>query len=125
FLSNSTPPDPNVPAPASLTSAPGSSSGGADNPDTCLIGAGEGGVFGIGAASVCFFHKSQARALVGGLMLTAAGLIALPAVILLGAAGFRKAAPGATAAIETLAPVPGYGMAIRAAQAGRATRAAK
>ena len=91
-LSPGTSPDPNVPA-ASLTSA--TSAAGGDNPATCLIGAGEGGIFGIGAASTCFFTKTNARAMVGGLLVgggfAVMGLgLALIAVFALGRSGVAR-----------------------------------
>lgn len=58
YLNGGTTPDPNVPG-ATLTAA--------DNPSTCLIGGGEGGVFGVGSLSFCLLNKSQARAVIGGL----------------------------------------------------------
>jgi len=86
-LSPGTSPDPNVPQSATLTSA--------DNPSTCLIGGGEGGLFGIGAASFCLFTKSNARAVVGGLVLgggfVVMGLgLALIAVFALGRSGVAR-----------------------------------
>ena len=119
YLSNSIPPDPNIPA-ATLASSTtsNSSGGGADNPSSCLIGGGEGGVFGIGAASFCLLDKSQARAMIGaGLLVAAVALIALPGIILLGAAGFRRAGAGPAAqAAGPLEAVPGYGRVITAAR---------
>jgi hypothetical protein len=90
YLSPGTTPDPNVPQSATLTSQPGG-----DNPNTCIIGAGEGGFFGIGAASTCFFSKSEARALVGGLMLGGGFLVmglglALIAVFALNRSGVAR-----------------------------------
>lgn len=100
FLSNSTPPDPNVPAGGAVTTAATGSG------STCLLGP----VFGT-----CFFDKSQARALIGGLMLTAGALIVLPGLIVLVAAGFRGS--GAQSALQSaarpLGKVPGYGRVVR------------
>lgn len=127
FLSNSTPPDPNVPAGTGATDTSASGGGGADNPNTCLLGAGEGGVFGIGAASVCFFRKSEARALIGGMCLVGGALIILPGLIVLVAAGFRRTGIGqaAMSAASPLEAAPGYGQAIRYAQARSRERAAR
>lgn len=126
FLSNSAAPDPNVPV-ATLTSASGSS-GGADNPASCLIGGGEGGVFGIGSASFCLLSKSEARAMIGaGLLVGAVALIALPGIILLGAAAFSGAG-GARAIGQAAGPLeaaPGYGQVIRTVRSRSENRAAR
>lgn len=68
--------------------------------------------------SICFMHKATLRHFAGGVLVTAGGLIALPGVIVLAAFAFRRSgAPGAVArTAETLAPVPGYGHAIRYVQ---------
>lgn len=99
YLSNSTPPDPNVPA-ATLTAVTSTTA------RPCLIGP----FFGT-----CVVSKSQARALIGGLMMTAGALILLPGLIILVAAGFRSSgAAGAVAgAAQPLARVPVYGRAVR------------
>lgn len=103
FLDGSTPPDPNVPAggAGAVTTAAGGSS--------CLIGP-------LPHTSMCLLEKSQARAMIGGLMMTAGALIILPGIIILIAAGFK--ASGAQAAVQSaarpLARVPGYGRALRA-----------
>ena len=121
FMSGSVPPDPNVPAAASTTAK----TTGADNPASCLIGGGEPGVFGVGAANFCLLDKSQARALVGGLLVTAGFLIALPGLVLLGASAFRKVAPGAAEAVKPLEMVPGYGTAIKTVRTGAENRRAR
>jgi lysozyme-like protein len=117
YLSPGTTPDPNVPQ-ATLTS---STTPGGDNPSTCLIGAGEGGIFGIGAASTCFFTKTNARAMVGGLVLgggfVVMGLgLALVAVFALGRSGVAKTVVNLTPAGRIA------GTATRAASAGTRTR---
>jgi hypothetical protein len=120
FLSNSTPPDySSIPAGgAVLTSAGGSGAGGAatgQTPGSCVIGP----VFGF-----CVLDKSEARALIGGLMITAGALIMLPGVIILVSAGFaRSGAAGAIgSAAAPLEATPGYGHVIKygRAQAARA-----
>jgi hypothetical protein len=93
FLSPGTTPGGNVPTAATLTAA--NSTAGGDNPATCLLGAGEGGFFGIGAASTCFFTKSNARAVIGGMCLAGGfvvmGLgVALIAVFALNRSGLAK-----------------------------------
>jgi hypothetical protein len=93
FLSPGTTPGGTVPTAATLTAA--NSTAGGDNPATCLLGAGEGGIFGIGAASTCFFTKSNARALIGGMCLAGGFMVmgvgvALIAVFALNRAGIAK-----------------------------------
>ena len=67
------------------------------------------------AGSVCLLTKGQARALIGGALMAGAAAVALPALVILAAAGFgsQGGAAGAVAAAERL---PGYGHAIRAAR---------
>ena len=89
FYSGSTTPDQNVPGGSS------SSAAGSDSSATCLIGGGEGGLFGVGAANFCLFSKSEARAVVGGLVLgggfVVMGLgLALIAVFALGRSGVAR-----------------------------------
>lgn len=91
FYSGSTTPDTNVPT----ASGGGSSSPGADDPATCLVGFGEGGILGIGSTSVCLFKKSEARALVGGMLVGGGFLVmglgvALIAVFALGRSGAAR-----------------------------------
>jgi Lysozyme like domain len=116
FLSNSTPPDPSgVPAgpgTATLTSA---------SQTPCLVSLPSVGPVGGG----CFFTKSNARAWVGGLCIAAAGLIAIPAVLLLAAAGFQRAAPAVSGLAGGLERTPGYGTVIRQARHRSAMRAAQ
>jgi Lysozyme like domain len=103
YLSNSTPPDPSVPAGGSgvvLASAGG--------PSTCVIGP-------LPHTSLCLLDKSQARAVIGGACLVAGALIILPGLIILVVSGFRgaggPAAVAGTAAV--LGRVPVYGRAVR------------
>lgn len=113
FLSNSTTPDQNVPSaagstpgstPATLTSA--QSQAAAD----CLIGGGEGGLFGIGSLSFCLLNKSEARAVIGGICV--AGGLAIMGVGLAFVAVFALGRSGAARTVVNLTP------------AGRVTRAA-
>jgi len=75
----------------------------------------------------CVLSKKGARVLVGGSLMAAAGLMLLPAVILIGAAGFQKsgAAAAASEAAGPLERTPGYGHAIRAARSASQRRAAR
>lgn len=110
YLSNSTPPD--------ATGVPTSTGAG---------GGGGGGMCVIGpVAGYCLLDKSQARALIGGALMTAGALIILPGLIILAASGFaRSGAPGALgAAAGPLEKTPGYGTAIRAARQSSAKRTA-
>jgi hypothetical protein len=65
----------------------------------------------------CILSKSEARAVIGGLVLVAGGLIILPGIIVLIAAGFKASgAAGAVAsAAGPLARMPGYGKILAAA----------
>jgi hypothetical protein len=83
----------------------------------CLLGPPSVSGLGITIGGGCWFSKSEARALIGGLCLTAAGLIAIPGFIILVAAGFRAsgAASALQSAAQPLARVPGYGRVLRAA----------
>ena len=113
FLSNNTPPDPHVPAgsggagpgTATLTSATSSTA----PSSTCITGT----AFGF-----CPLSKSEARALIGGMLMIAGGLIMLPGVILLAAFAFRGSGAAAATgqATGTLERTPGYGHAIRYAR---------
>jgi Lysozyme like domain len=90
FYSGSTTPDTNVPTAAGSSSSPG-----ADDPSTCLIGGGEGGVLGVGSLNFCLLSKSEARAVIGGLLVgggfLAMGLgLALIAVFALGRSGTAR-----------------------------------
>jgi hypothetical protein len=122
---------------AQLTSASGSFS------DTCLIGfgglnpggAGALGILGIisnlfssggNVGAICFFSKSNARAMVGGLVMAAALPVGIVGLALLVVEGFSKTGAGKAAggAIETIgagvAFIPGLeGAGIATAAAGR------
>jgi hypothetical protein len=109
YLNGSTTPDTSVPgsgsAGATLTSATA-------NPD-CLwqfSGVG-GGIPVIGSAlssdsSFCILSKSEARAIVGGLMLAGSGVAALVGLIILAAAAFNRTGALSTAA-QAASVVPG------------------
>jgi hypothetical protein len=81
----------------------------------------------VSAGPSCLFSTSQARALIGGLMLVPALVMGLTGAVLLVALGFRRAAPGAGRAAETvgagLAFVPGLeGAGLAVAGAGAAAQ---
>jgi Lysozyme like domain len=124
-LANNVPPSSaGVPAgTAVLTAATGSV--GAPVPG-CMIAPPSFSFAGLTIGGGCIFTKSEARALIGGLVLTAAGLIMIPAVIILVAAGFRATGAGGalSSAAAPLEATPGYGQAIRYARRRRAPRAA-
>lgn len=112
FLNGSTTPDTNVPGGATLTSATSSTS-------DCVLGF--NGVFGLG--KTCFLSKSEARGLIGGMLVIGAGVIGLAAAVILAAAAFQKTGALRTAA-DAAAVVPGggpYAAALSAAHA-RASR---
>lgn len=81
----------------------------------------------VSAGPSCLFSTSQARALIGGLMLLPAFVAGLTGAVLLVALGFRRAAPQAGRAAETvgagLAFVPGLeGAGLAVAGAGAAAQ---
>lgn len=81
----------------------------------------------VSAGPSCLFSASQARALIGGLLLLPAFVATLTGAVLLVALGFRKTAPGAGRAAETvgagLAFVPGLeGAGLAVAGAGAAAQ---
>jgi hypothetical protein len=114
FLSNSTPPSPaGVPAgaagaqtTAAVTVVPG----------TCVIPYPTLNLVVTTVGGGCVLTKAQARAVIGGLLITAGGLIALPGLIILVAAGFKAsgAASAVARAAGPLAKMPGYGRALGA-----------
>lgn len=81
----------------------------------------------VSAGPSCIFSTSQARALIGGLLMAPALVMGLTGVVLLVALGFRRVAPGAGKAAETvgagLAFVPGLeGAGLAVAGAGAAAQ---
>jgi len=67
------------------------------------------------AFSVCLLSKSQARALIGGMLMVGGFALALPGVVILAAFAFRGAGgqQAANAGVAALESTPGYGTAIR------------
>jgi Lysozyme like domain len=123
YVSNSTPPSSTgVPAGTSTPTSTATTTAATSTPG-CLIGPPSVSGLGITIGGGCWFSKSEARALIGGLAITAAGLIMIPGLIILVAAGFR--ASGAAGALGSAAgpleATPGYGHAIRYARARRAS----
>lgn len=115
-VSNSTPPSSTgVPASAVTTAATGGA--GAPVPG-CMLGPPSFSFAGFTIGGGCWLTKSEARAVIGGLLMFNAGLIVLPGLIILVAAGFRgSGAPAALAgAAGPLQSAPGYGTVIRAAR---------
>jgi Lysozyme like domain len=119
FLSNSTPPDySGVPAGSTAgtvsatTDAADAAAAAGGTP--CLVTMPSVGPIGGG----CIFTKSEARAMIGGLVLTAGALIMLPGLIILAAGGFRSsgAASAVAGAAAPLGRVPGYGSVLARAR---------
>jgi len=123
-VSNSTPPSstgvPTGTATATTTAATTAATSSTAIPG-CLIAPPSVSGLGITIGGGCWFSKSEARALIGGLCLTAAGLIAIPGFIILVAAGFAASGAGAAAASAAgpLEATPGYGHVIRAVRSRR------
>jgi hypothetical protein len=90
FYSGSTTPDTNVPKAAGSPSAPG-----ADDSSTCLIGGG-GGLPIVGSLNFCLLSKSEARAIIGGLLvgggflITGLGVALIAAFALKGSSDARR-----------------------------------
>lgn len=86
--------------PSSTSAPPAAGSG------TCITGT----IFGY-----CPMSKTEARAIIGGMLIIAGGMVMLPGVILLAAFAFRATGGQAAAgqAAGTLEHVPVYGHAIR------------
>jgi hypothetical protein len=95
FLSPGTSPDPNVPAGAVTTAA----SGNAADTAGCLVGIPQFSVPVVGTSigGGCWFTRSEARAVIGGGLLAAAGVLGLVAVLILAASAFQRT--GAAAAV--------------------------
>jgi hypothetical protein len=116
FLSNSTPPDPSVPTGTTTSSSGGSGTGAGGATGTCVIGfpAIDLKVTSVGGG--CIVSKSQARAVIGAMLMVSGVLVILPGIILMAAAAFGASGAGAAvgSAGSTLSRVPGYGHAYRA-----------
>jgi hypothetical protein len=83
----------------------------------------------VSAGPSCLFSTSQARALIGGMLMIPALVLGVTGAVIITALGFRKAAPAAGRAAETvgagLAFVPGLeGAGLAVAGAGAAARRA-
>jgi hypothetical protein len=122
FLANNVPPDySNVPAGKAVPGGGGTAAtdaadaAAAASGTPCLVTVPSLGAIGGG----CLFTKSEARAMIGALCMTAGALIMLPGLIILAAAGFRASGAGGRlgAAAGPLEATPGYGHAIRYARA--------
>jgi Lysozyme like domain len=115
FLSNSTPPS-SAGVPAS-TAAASTAAAVTVVPGTCVVPYPTLNLVVTTVGGGCILSKSEARAVIGGFCLAAGGLIILPGLIVLVAAGFRAtgAASALSAAAGPLARVPGYGRVLAAA----------
>lgn len=82
-----------------------------DKPADCLVG------FPIGVGYVCLLTKGQARAVAGGLLLAAGGIVSGAGLLILAAYGLRKSG-ALDAAASAAAVIPGAGpLAAKAAGA--------
>jgi lysozyme-like protein len=80
------------------SATPSTGPGGASS--TCIIGISPNvslGPISVGAGEICFFTKTEARALIGGLMLAAGGLAGFVGLAVLVAGGFSGTKAGAAA----------------------------
>jgi len=115
FLSDSTPPDySGVPAGSTAGTAAGTTTA-STSTGTCVVSMPSIGPIGGG----CLFTKSNARAMIGGLCITAGVLIALPGVVILALAGFERTG-GAQQIAAAAGRVPGYGKAFSLADSAAA-----
>jgi hypothetical protein len=82
----------------------------------CLISAPSLNLVVTSVGGGCIFTKSEARALIGGLLIGAGVLIILPGLIILAVSGFGAVGGGqaVSGAAGALGKVPGYGRAFRA-----------
>lgn len=107
FLSASTTPD-NTGLPAGGTTVTAATvTAAATAASACLISTPSVNVLVTTLGGGCLFTRSQARALIGGLMLTAAGIIGLAAAVIIAVGTLEKtgAASAVTQAAGNLAPV--------------------
>jgi hypothetical protein len=115
FLSNGTAPS-STGVPASTGTA-STASAVTVVPGTCVIPYPTLNLVVTTVGGGCILTKSEARAVIGGLLLAAGALIILPGLIILVASGFK--ASGAAGAIASaagpLAKMPGYGRVLTAA----------
>ena len=102
----------------------GSSGPGTGNTSSAAPAAGSATCLTGQVLGICPLQKSQARALIGGMLMIAGGMIALPGIILLAAFAFRGsgAAGAAGQSATVLEGVPGYGHAISYARERSAVR---
>lgn len=115
FLANNVPPDySSVPA-GTAVSGGGAVTAASTGGGTCVISMPSIGPIGGG----CLFTKSNARAMIGGLCITAGVLIALPGVVILALAGFERTG-GAQQIAAVAGRVPGYGKAFSLADSAAA-----
>lgn len=99
FLNGSTTPDPSVP-PATAGAAAGTVTqatldAATASASTCLVGFTSPSVLGIGGGTVCILSKAQMRALVGGGLLAAGGLLFLAGAVLVVGIGLGQSATAA------------------------------
>lgn len=116
FMSAGTTPDLSAPGGGSAASASASASAG---PDCAFSIGGQhiGILFGHGPTlpSACLISKTEVRAVLGGLILVAGGLVMMPGLVIVMAYGF-KATGAAAATVKAAQYIPGGGTAVRAAR---------
>jgi Lysozyme like domain len=131
FLSGSTSPDTSVPG-LGAPAPPGTAAAGA----TCLLALPSVGLGPVKTPQVCLIDRTEARAVLGTLLLVSGGLILALGVLVLAAYGLKSsgAGKGAGKALEVIgagtaviapevgAPVAAAGSKVRAAGSGRPAR---
>ena len=109
---------------AGTTAAAGGSGSGSSS--ACLIGINGPSIPVLGSVNLCFVTRSQARAILGGMLLAGSAFGALVGLLILAAAGFRQtgaahaaggALEGTGAAIAFVPGLEGAGLAVGAAGA--------
>jgi hypothetical protein len=119
FMNGSTTPDMNVPGGGQAAVTAASQQAAAAGPECAFSIGGQhiGVLFGHGPSlpTACLISKTEVRAVLGGLILAAGGLIMMPGLVIVMAYGF-KATGAAAATVKAAQYVPGGGTAVRAAR---------
>lgn len=119
FMSAGTTPDMSVPGGGQAAVTATDQQAAAAGPDCAFSIGGQhiGILFGHGPTlpTACLISKTEVRAVLGGLILVAGGLVMMPGLVIVMAYGF-KATGAAAATVRAAQYVPGGGTAVRAAR---------